>query len=392
MAATKLLASIGAFAGLAARAESEVDLRLLYYKESGGRTEVLNPELYVRQGLGGTRGELSFFLGYDAITGASPSGAYPTLDAATSASAAGANSIPLVAYEDTRKAGTLSYSRRFGSHLPSVDLSLSQENDYLARGAGLSDAWTIAGGRGTLHFGVGASSDVITPVTLQVRETKTSGSAAFGFTWIVGSRDLVDLSGSWTRLHGYLDDPYKVVPVGLTIVPEHRPDARARIAALVRHGHAFRARSALKTTYRYYRDDWDVKAHTLELVYDQHIGSRLIVSPQTRLYTQSAASFYGASFPAPQPFMSSDYRLSAFDNVLGGLGVTIRISRTLSLRLDGTYQVQTGRDRVLPLPAAPEAIVPLDDDEGDDETGPPRSVSAADFNTLTGTVGFAWRF
>ena len=49
--------------------DTEVDLRLLYYQESGGRTQVVNPELYVRQGLGGTRGEIQFFLGYDAITG-----------------------------------------------------------------------------------------------------------------------------------------------------------------------------------------------------------------------------------------------------------------------------------------------------------------------------------
>jgi len=46
--------------------DTEVDLRLLYYQESGGRTQVVNPELYVRQGLGGTRGEIQFFLGYDA--------------------------------------------------------------------------------------------------------------------------------------------------------------------------------------------------------------------------------------------------------------------------------------------------------------------------------------
>jgi len=388
--ATKLVASIGAFAGLAARAaESEVDLRLLYYKESGGRTEVVNPEIYVRQGLGGTRGELSFFLGYDAITGASPSGAFPTLDATTSASAAGADSIPLVAYEDTRKAGTMAYSRRFGSHLPSVDLSLSQENDYLSRGVGLSDAWTVAGGRGTIHFGLGGTSDVITPVTLDVRETKTSGSAALGFTWVAGTRDLIDLSGSWTRLTGYLDDPYKVVPAGGLDVPEHRPDVRTRLAALVRHGHSFSWRGALKTSYRFYSDDWNVRAHTLELDYDQHVG-RVILSAQARAYTQSAASFYGASFPVPQEFMSADYRLSAFHSLLGGVGVTVPLSRILSLRLEGTYQVQQGLDRVMPL-STPTPLSPLDDDGGG-ETGAPRSVSAADLNTLTGTIGLSWRF
>ena len=369
--------------------DTEVDLRLLYYQESGGRTQVVNPELYLRQGLGGTRGELSFFLGYDAITGASPSGAYPTLDATTSASAAGASSIPLVSYSDQRKAGTLSYSRRFGSHLPSIDLSLSQENDYLSRGAGLSDAWTVAGGRGTIRFALGATSDVITPVTLDVSETKSSGSAALGFTWVLGTRDLLDVSGSWTRLSGYLDDPYKVVPVGTITLPEHRPDSRTRLAMLLRHGHSFTTRGALKTTYRYYRDDWNVTAHTLELAYDQHVG-RAIVSVQARGYTQTAASFYGSSFPVAQPFMSADYRLSPFHSALGGLGVTVPLSRIFSLRLEATYQKQLGRDRVIPL-AAPAPLVLLDDDGGEGASVP-RSVSSADLDTITGTVGFSWRF
>jgi hypothetical protein len=368
--------------------DTEVDLRLLYYQESGGRTQVVNPELYLRQGLGGTRGELSFFLGYDAITGASPSGAYPTLDATTSASAAGSNSIPLVAYEDTRKAGTLSYARRFGSHLPSIDLSLSQENDYLSRGVGLSDAWTVAGGRGTIHFGLGATSDVITPVTLDVSETKTSGSAALGFTWVLGTRDLLDVSGSWTRLSGYLDDPYKVVPVGAITSPEHRPDSRMRLALLLRHGHSFTTRGALKTTYRYYRDDWNVNAHTLELAYDQHVG-RVIVSLTARGYTQTAASFYGASFPTAQPFMSADYRLSPFYSGLGGLGVTFPLTRIFSMRLEATYQKQLGRDRVIPL-AAPALPLRLEGDDGGESV--PRSVSSADLNTVTGILGFSWRF
>jgi len=50
-------------------------------------------------------------------------------------------------YHDVRKSGSLSYARKLGAHLPSFDLSYSKENDYLARSAGLADAWTLAHGR-----------------------------------------------------------------------------------------------------------------------------------------------------------------------------------------------------------------------------------------------------
>jgi hypothetical protein len=187
-------------------------------------------------------------------------------------------------------------------------------------------------------------------------------------------------------LSGYLDDPYKVVPVGTGTAPEHRPDARSRYAVLGKYGHYFvDARGALKLTYRYYTDSWAIDAHTVELLYDQRFGSRWIVSPSVRLYSQSHASFFTNALAAPQTYMSADYRLSAFDSVLGGLAVSYAIRPNLILSVTGTYQDQTGRDRVTLAPSPPEP-------EDDEETGGAVSVSAADLRILTATVGLLWRY
>jgi hypothetical protein len=159
-----LAAGVGAFAAADLRAQSNLEFRYLVYQESGGRTEVSNPWLYLNQDFGLKGGQLSLILGYDTISGASPTGGYPTTDATTSASGATSSSIPLAEYDDTRKSISASYARKFGAHLPSVDISYSEENDYLARGAGLTDAWTMADGRGTLHFGGAISRDIVTPV------------------------------------------------------------------------------------------------------------------------------------------------------------------------------------------------------------------------------------
>jgi hypothetical protein len=392
---------MGALAAGSAHAQSNLDFRYLYYQESAGRTKVLNPWINLHQDFGLKGGALSVLLGYDTISGASPTGGYPTADATTSASGAASASIPLVAYSDTRKSATLGYARKFGGHLPSIDISYSKENDYLARSAGLSDAWTLAHGRGTLHFGASISRDVVTPVItpttpLRVDLDKSSDAFALGFSWIAGERDLLDVSGSLSKLSGYLTDPYKIVPIATPTpseLPEARPDSRSRRAILLKYGHYFEgANGALKTTFRYYWDDWAIRAYTFELDYDKHAGPHWIVSPQLRLYTQSAASFFAYEFAAAQPLMSSDYRLSAFDSVLGGLALSYRFPRDLTLSLGATCQYQLGRDQVAPRTTAPPPsplLAPLGADDGG---GAPTLVSSADMTVIAVTFGLSWRY
>ncbi len=380
-----LVAGLGALAARDARAQQTlVDTRLLFYKESDGRTQVLNPTVFLQRDFGSRLGSLGLLLGYDTITGASPSGGYPTSDTVTSASGntSTAGHTPQVHYHDTRKSASLSYARPFGAHLPSVDLSYSKENDYTARSVGLSDAWTMLRGRGTLHLGASFSRDIVAPVTNSLQLDKKTNAFALGWTWILGERDLLDVSASLMKLSGYLDDPYKIVPVGAlpapVDAPEHRPDTRTRRAIVGKYGHYFLWDGAIKATYRYYWDDWSVRAHTLDLVYDQHVDEDWIISPELRFYTQTGASFYGSVFTAPQTYMSSDYRLSPFDSVLFGLTVGYKLDDRTTLSVGATQQSQRGRDRVTPIATSGGA------------TG--GSIAAADMKVTTVTVGLSYRY
>jgi hypothetical protein len=379
-----LAAGVGVFAARDARGQSLIDTRFLFYKESGGRTQVLNPLILVQQDLGETYGHLGVILGYDAISGASPTGGYPTSDVTTSASGhlIQSGTFPTAQYHDARKSISLSYARKFGAHLPSVDLSYAKENDYTARSLGISDAWTMAQGLGTLHYGVSFSRDIVAPVKTHLRLPKSENGYSLGWTQILGERDLIDVSASLMQLSGYLDDPYKVVPIGpvdsLTSQPDHRPDLRSRRALVIKYGHYFPWDGALRVTYRYYNDNWSVQAHTIEATYEQHVDSDWIVSPQIRLYTQTGASFYGSLFRAPAKYMSADYRLSPLDSILGGLTLTRRISDTMSANLGATIQSQRGRDRV--------ALASTTSGVGS------ASLSAADLTVPTVTAGFTWRY
>lgn len=99
-------------------------------------------------------------------------------------------------------------------------------------------------------------------------------------------------------------------------------------------------------------------------------------------------------FAAPQTYMSSDYRLSAFDSVLGGLTVAYNIRRDLVLSVGATYQNQRGRDRVVPVPAIIPPLLrsPLNGGEDGGNGGGSTTVAAADMTVVTATVGLSWRY
>jgi len=386
-------AGIGALASTAARGETNLDFRFLYYGENDNRTQVLNPEILLRQDFG-EKGQLGLLLAYDTISGASPTGEYPTLDATATASSSG--TIPMAEYKDTRRAASLSYAKRLGSHLPSVDLSYSRESDYLSRGVSLVDSWELFGKRSTFHVGAGILRDNISPANMTDDFTKKSLSLSAGWTQVLGPRDLLDFSFGLTKLDGYLTDPYKLVTVGTTSVPEVRPDTRSRNSAVFKYGHYYLSRSALKASYRYYWDDWSVKAHTLDLTWDKRVGQKLILSPRLRYYRQGAASFFAYEFPTPETTMSGDYRLSAFWSWLAGIGFRVDISDQVAFTMEAAYQDQTGLDRVTPRAAVPVILAPSGqpirlEEDGEGEGGP-QSLSPADLQTVTATLGFSFKF
>lgn len=390
-----LAAGVSALGANAPRADSSLDFRYLFYGESDNRTQVLNPELYYQQNWG-EKGQMGLLLSYDSISGASPTGAVPTLDATATASSSG--TIPMAEYTDTRKAAGVNFDRRFGSHLPSVNLSYSKESDYLSRGVSLLDSWEMFGKRSTLHFGFGRTWDDIDPVNMTQQFTKSSRSYSLGWTQVLGARDLLDVSFGLEDLSGYLTDPYKVVTVAGIDMPEVRPDARSRKTAMLKYGHYFQSRTALKPSFRYYWDDWSIKAYTFGLDLDQRIGRNWILSPELRLYRQGAASFFAFEFAAPQPAMSADYRLSSFWSWKAGLGVTVAMNDRVSFNMAAAYQDQTGLDRytppppvVVPLQGGPWAVTLEEEEEGEDDEGP-SSLSAADMTVLTATFGFTFSF
>lgn len=385
-----LVAGLGAFAAKDASGQSSVDAQFLFYKESGGRTQVLNPLVLWTQDFGKDGGLLTLNLGYDAISGASPTGAYPSMDVTTSASGTvtASGKIPQSTYQDARKSVGLSYARAFGAHLPTVTLEYAKENDYTARSIAISDAWTLMGGRATLHYGIAISRDIVSPVKNPVTNPtgadlnypKNQNGYSLGWTWVFGERDLADVSVSLMNLSGDLTDPYKVVPVGpldsQQNLPEERPSTRSRKAVVAKYSHFFLWGASVNVLYRFYDDDWSITANTLDVTYNQKFGQDWIVSPEIRFYTQTGASFWANAFLVSRTYMSADYRLSPFSSFMGGLKVTHRLYDSVSANLGAAVLSQYSNDPIHLIPA----------------TGGARgtTVSAANVNVLMVTFGLTW--
>jgi hypothetical protein len=204
-----------------------------------------------------------------------------------------------------------------------------------------------------------------------------SNSFNLGFTQVLNKNSLLQMSANYSRQSGYLTNPYKNVyirgevtaeeyyqlsqaigpgdinwskitsleMVGLELFREVRPDLRNQFSISTRlNQYIPQANAALHMDYRYYIDDWGIDSHTAELRWLQSLPWGLTVTPSLRYYSQSAADFFAPYFLAPRADgnYSSDFRLSGYGALSGGLTVTKQFNRGISLELGMEYYTHQG--------------------------------------------------
>jgi hypothetical protein len=299
-----------------------VQFKYLYYKdyqESGDRMKVHSPALYL---LTPITQDWVFEIGavHDSMSGASPR--YHTV-----LSGASGEGI-----EDARTAADITVTKYWGRTALSVRAAYSTEDDYKSTAGGLTLRHATPDQNTTFTIGAGYSSDEVSPTTGPLfTEDKTTTDFIVGVTQVFTPNDVGQFNLYYARQSGYLTDPYKAF-WGIDI----RPDKRSQWAALFRWNHYFEGPDAtLRSSYRYYGDDWEVKAHTVQFEWAQSLPQGWIVTPSLRYTTQSSAEFYydpiydpllGAPFPPgflsnPNGPYTSDQRLSAFGALTPGIKV-----------------------------------------------------------------------
>lgn len=296
----------------------EIGFTLLGYKERG-LMKVTEPIGWVRAALGDWEASASFAV--DVITGASPR-------LVTNAGGKPVQVISGASISDRRKAGDLKVTRRFGDLSISATRARSDEEDYHSRAWGAEARLDLAQRNTTLAAGYGASNDRVRSVDdASLDERRDVREYMAGVTQVLSPTSLVQATLVATRGEGWYSDPYKFTITfypdgGVAALPDRRPDARDTWAAHLRYrAHFPQQGGTLQADYRYFRDDWGVRAHTLEVAWEQALDERWSLRPALRYYVQGAADFYGAEIPQPTPAIhSSDPRLGAF----GGLSPSVR--------------------------------------------------------------------
>lgn len=231
---------------------------------------------------------------------------------------------------DERRAGDVKVTRHLDNQAWTLGLAASSENDFHSKAASLRGAWWSAdqntGWSATLSLTrdlIGSSDDP------DLHKRRNTLAAAVQLTQAVSRRDLVSTTLTHASGRGFFSDPYKR--------PDVRPDHRHQTALGLRWNHHIeRSDITLRTAYRFYRDSFGVRSHTLEFepVFSPRIG--WAVAPSIRHYSQRAANFYfdpvysfiGAPYPpgflesSRDVHMSADHRLSGF----GAWTVGIKLS------------------------------------------------------------------
>jgi Protein of unknown function (DUF3570) len=286
-----------------AHADGEIRARGVYYKERS--TRVVQPMIDARVALDDDT-ELTAHTLVDVITSAS-----------AGAGAAGA------AFTERRYELGAGVSHRVGDYTCGVSGRFSYEPDYLSLFGGARCQVALAQQNTVLGLALALGDDDLSNAGAQdemaqidrldgkLRSILVSTSA----TQVLSPVLVVGLTYDLIYVEGFLESPYRRVPVAGSgtgsLVPEAVPASRLRHAL---HGSVRGFVPVTGSTwiagYRFYIDDWDIRAHTPELRLVQKVLPALDVHARYRFHRQSAAYFYEPTYTGTEPFLTSDVKLS----------------------------------------------------------------------------------
>lgn len=231
---------------------------------------------------------------------------------------------------ETRKQGDFKLSYEWDEAALDVGGGISVENDYESRFGNINGRWDLNQKLTTLNLGLSYTNSDTSAIfdhdaspyitkTAFLEHIENNGvsqilhgqrqdwATNFGLTQVLGKDSLVAANLTYTRSTGYMENPYKAMTVvfvdpeqqtqrltgDVRALLEQRPDERNQWTLDTRYVHYIGAfDAALHFNYRYFQDDWGIKAHTFEADWVQPVGNSWTITPRVRYYSQSAADFY----------------------------------------------------------------------------------------------------
>ena len=113
-----------------------------------------------------------------------------------------------------------------------------------------------------------------------------------------------------------LESTASSVLVAGTREAEQLPDSRSRYAISSKWVHGFNELTALNLSYRYYFDEWDLKAHTVRAAILRELNEdEDFIELALRYHQQTKVKYYQDSFSSSQEFMTSDSDMENFNSM-----------------------------------------------------------------------------
>lgn len=277
-----------------------------------------------------TDSDIELALQHETMSGASPWYIEPDLNGKPVVVMSGATSSQskrLINEERNSIQSKLNLYR--GPHRLSLTSGYSKEKDYRSIQAGLEVAKEFNQGMTTLEAGAGFTNNTLNPTDAKKYQRKSryhnhETSLYGGLTQILNRHSLLQLSVNYSQENGFLSDPYKFVYLGTKLAPDSRPERRRKFALLSRYRYYIEPLdAAVHVDYRFFRDSWGIHSNTLKLAWHQTLSHGWKITPSIRYYDQSQADFYlpFSYIGPPSNLYSSDYRLSPFGSISGGLRI-----------------------------------------------------------------------
>jgi len=350
------------------RAEDAISYKYQDYQEADGRIGVQVHAALIEKDLGPAL-SVKVTGVIDTIAGATPTGEPERTPG---------GGVPLATIEEERRAWTLDFTGKVRDVRLTLGAANSRESDYVSHVWSVNAAADFNRRNTTVAFGVAGTGDDVRVFFQRDWERKEIVDVFAGITQVIDARTQVTLNLTHSHAWGYLGDPYKLVEKRVEVFPgvflrrtfnENRPDTRDKWIVLAGLNRAYPEwHGSLDASYRFYRDDYGIVTHTVNLEWYHELHPTLVLRPQVRFLNQSAADFYLPTFTgtavAPgtvptgrAPYYTSDYRLSALRTFNYGLKLVWTPKPEWQLDLAVEKYDMRGRDGVTAASAYPRAVI-----------------------------------
>lgn len=157
-------------------------------------------------------------------------------------------------------------------------------------------------------------------------DNRTTIAGSLSWSQIINKNLQIMFLADLVHQQGFLSLPfYRVYFNDGSVHQEKLPDNRLKVPLGFRANYFLSDRIIIRSYYRFYKDDWGITSHTVNLEVPVKITPFVSISPFYRFYNQSAIKYFAPyqQHTAANTYYTSNYDLSKFSSNFVGTGIRL---------------------------------------------------------------------